>query len=342
MLKSPDMRVGFGVTLLPNALDEFQSWCRIAEETGFDTVGVGDSQSLYREVFITSTLCAQVTERIKFGPRVINPMTRHPTVAASGAATLAEVAPGRAILGIGSGDSAVHNAGVRPANMGEMRAYTTALSALLKDGTAEFAGETAKLTWGSADVPIYMAASGPKTLELAGEIADGVIIQTGLLPEIIEDSLNHVRRGAERAGRDFDKIDKTWFPWVSVGSNRETAINAIKHSLASGAKHLGRFTTTGKHIPSQFLDKIRDAKKRYRFDQHQQPENDNARLIEELGLVDYLADRFAIVGTVDDCAAKIEAAAEAGANHFWMSVHFDDKARFMREWSETVMAKFRS
>ena len=161
------------------------------------------------------------------------------------------------------------------------------------------------------------------------------------MPEIIEDSLNHVRRGAERAGRDFDKIDKTWFPWVSVGPSREAAIHEIKHSIASGAKHLGRFTTAGKHIPSQFLDKIREAKKRYRFDQHQQPENDNARLIEELGLVDYLADRFAIVGTVEDCVTKIEAAAEAGADHFWMSVHFDDKERFMREWSETVMAKFK-
>jgi 5,10-methylenetetrahydromethanopterin reductase len=324
MLKSPDMRVGFGVTLLPNALAEFQSWCRTAEESGFDTVGIGDSQSLYREVFITSALCAHVTERVKFGPRVINPMTRHPAVAASGAATLAELAPGRAILGIGSGDSAVHNAGVRPANLGEMRDYTTALSALLKQGIAEFQGEPAKLTWGPADVPIYMAASGPKTLELAGEVADGVIIQTGLLPEIIEDSLNHVRRGAERAGRDFDKI-----------------VNAIKHSIASGAKHLGRFTTVGKHIPSQFLDKIREARKRYRFDQHQQPDNDNARLIEELGLVDYLADRFAIVGTVAECVAKIEAAAEAGADHFWMSIHFDDKERFMREWSDTVMDKFR-
>ena len=173
MLKSPDMRVGFGVTLLPNALDEFQSWCRTAEETGFDTVGVGDSQSLYREVFITSALCAQVTERVSFGPRVINPMTRHPAVAASGAATLAELAPGRAILGIGSGDSAVHNAGIRPANLAEMRDYTTALTGLMQDGSAEYQGETANLTWGPADVPVYMAASGPKTLELAGEVADG-------------------------------------------------------------------------------------------------------------------------------------------------------------------------
>lgn len=341
MLRREDTRVGFGVTLLPNGLDEFKSWCKTAEDSGFDTVGIGDSQSLYREVFITAALCAGCTERVKFGPRVINPMTRHPAVAASGAATLAELAPGRALLGIGSGDSSVHNAGVRPARMAEMRDYTVAVHDLLHTGEAQYQGEPVKLTWGPADVPVYVAASGPKTLELAGEVADGVIIQTGLLPEIIEDSLACIRRGAERAGRDYDAIDKTWFPWVSVAGTRDAAIHAIRHSLASGAKHLGRFTTAGKHIPSQFLDKIREAKKRYRFDQHQQPENDNARLIEELGLVDYLADRFAIAGSVDDCAKKIETAAEAGARHFWMSVHFDDKERFMREWSDTVMRRFR-
>ena len=80
MLRREDTRVGFGVTLLPNALDEFLSWCRTAEDNGFDTIGVGDSQSLYREVFITAALCAQETKRVKFGPRVINPMTRHQTL----------------------------------------------------------------------------------------------------------------------------------------------------------------------------------------------------------------------------------------------------------------------
>jgi alkanesulfonate monooxygenase SsuD/methylene tetrahydromethanopterin reductase-like flavin-dependent oxidoreductase (luciferase family) len=71
------------------------------------------------------------------------------------------------------------------------------------------------------------------------------------------------------------------------------------------------------------------------------PGSDNVKMIEDLGLVDYLADRFAIVGTVDDCIRKIEAAAEAGAKHFWMSVHFPDKERFMREFGESVMARFK-
>ena len=115
-------------------------------------------------------------------------------------------------------------------------------------------------------------------------------------------------------------------------------IEAVVRRQLTTLREYRRQGLSTSQIHAQFLT---DAKKRYRFDQHQQPDNDNARLIEELGLVDYLADRFAIVGPVEDCVAKIEAAAEAGATHFWMSVHFADKERFMREWSATVMAMFR-
>lgn len=330
-------KIGFAVTLLPNGLDEFVSWCKTAEDCGFNAVGIGDSQSLYREAFLASALALQHTERVKVGPRVINPVTRHPAVSASGVLTLEEMAPGRALLGIGTGDSSVHNAGVKPANMAQTQAYTQAIKDLLTDGETTYHGETARLTWGSADIPLYIAASGPKTLELAGEVADGVIIQTGLLPEVVEDALACIRRGAERAGRDFDKIDKTWFPWVNVAASKEEAIDNILHSLASGAKHLGRFTTQGKHIPENMIPLIEQVYAEYKFEQHQIPGNDNGKLVKRLGLAEYLADRFAIVGTPEDCVRKIQEAAEAGARHFWMSVHFPDKEVFMKQWSETVM-----
>tara|TARA_B100000674_G_C37953466_1_gene968414 strand:+ start:365 stop:1390 length:1026 start_codon:yes stop_codon:yes gene_type:complete len=330
-------RIGFAVTLLPNSLDEFVSWCRTAEVSGFNAVGIGDSQSLYRETFLASALALQNTSDIKVGPRVINPITRHPAVSASGVLTLEEIAPGRALLGIGTGDSSVHNAGVKPANMARTKDYTIAIKELLTEGETIYQGETARLTWGRADIPVYVAASGPKTLELAGEVADGVIIQTGLLPEVVEDALNCIKRGAERAGRDFNKIDKTWFPWVNVAANKEEAIENILHSLASGAKHLGRFTTKGKHIPESMVPLIEKVYAEYKFEQHQIPGNDNGKLIKKLGLAEYLADRFAIVGNSKDCARKVAEAAEAGARHFWMSVHFPDKEDFMREWNEKVI-----
>ena len=78
----------------------------------------------------------------------------------------------------------MHNAGVKPANMAKTKDYTIAIKELLTKGETVYDGEIARLTWGNADIPVYVAASGHKTLELAGEVADGVIIQTGLLRKL--------------------------------------------------------------------------------------------------------------------------------------------------------------
>lgn len=335
------MRVRFGITFLPNAPHEFAEWCRVAEETGFDIIGVADSQSLYRDVYVSAAVCAMNTERIRFGPRVINPLTRHPAVAASAALTLEELAPGRTILGIGTGDSAIYNIGLKPATHAAMREYLTAIRELLTTGETEYQGRQVRLTWGRADIPIYIAASGPKTLRLAGQIADGVVINTGLLPEVIQASIAEVRRGAEEAGRDPAEIDMWWLPLTNVADDRDQAIDEIKMSLASAGSHLSRFTTEGKFIPPDLLPRIKELGDRYHFDQHDKPDSANRQLIEELGLVDYLADRFSVAGTPEDCIRKLERAIEAGARQFWMSVHFDDKVRFMRDWARRVMPAFR-
>ena len=335
------MGVRFGITFLPNAPGELVEWARTAEATGFDIVGIADSQSLYREVYVCAALCAVGTERIRFGPRVINPLTRHPAVAASAAATLEELAPGRTMLGIGSGDSAVYNLGLKGSTLAEMREYLLAVRGLLTHGTAEYRGQIGRLTWARANVPLYLAASGPKTLRLAGQIADGVVINTGLLPEIIRDSIDQVRHGAEEAGRSLADVDLWWLPLTNLADDRRAAIDEITMSLASAGSHLARFTTEGKHIPPELLGKVVALGARYHFDQHDKPDSANRRLVAELGLVDYLADRFSVAGTAEDCIRKLERAVEAGATQFWMSVHFDDKVRFMRDWASRVMPAFR-
>jgi 5,10-methylenetetrahydromethanopterin reductase len=333
--------VRFGVNFVPGAPAEVIEWCRLAEASGFDVVSISDSQSLYRDVYVCLTLCAVNTRRIRFGPRVITPLTRHPAVAAAAAATLEELAPGRTIIGIGTGDSAAYMLGLKPANLAQLREYALAIRGLLTTGTADFGGRAPRLTWARARIPIYFAASGPKTLRLAGQVADGVVIRTGLLPEVIRDSIAQVHRGAEEAGRDRKAVDLWWWPDVNVGPDRRQAVEEIKTSLAAAGNHLTRFTTDGKHIPPELLDRVKELGTRYQFDEHVKADGANGRLIEELGLVDYLADRFAVVGTPGECIRKLEQAIEAGARQFWMSVHFKDKARLMRDWARVVMPAFR-
>src|SRR5215470_12317743 len=125
---------------------ETVEWARTAEACGFELLGVSDSQSICREVYMTLALCAVNTERIRFGPRVITPITRHPAVAASAAATREELAPGRTVLAIGSGDSAAFNVGLRPASLAELSAYAETIRALLATGHAIYHGAAATLT----------------------------------------------------------------------------------------------------------------------------------------------------------------------------------------------------
>ena len=100
-------RIGFGVNFMPTApVPQVVEWAKAVERHGYDLLGISDSQSISRDVYVTLAHCATATAQVRFGPRVITPVTRHPAVAASAAATLAELAPGRTLIGIGSGDSA--------------------------------------------------------------------------------------------------------------------------------------------------------------------------------------------------------------------------------------------
>jgi 5,10-methylenetetrahydromethanopterin reductase len=334
--------VEFGINFMPTApAREVAGWARAVEDHGFSILGISDSQSICREIYTTLALCATSTARIRLGPRVITPVTRHPAAAASAAATLEELAPGRTMLAIGSGDSAAYNIGLKPVALAELSDYALTIRRLLAEGRAEYHGATAHFTWARPRVPIFLAASGPKTLRLAGRIADGVVVRTGIAPDVIRDSIAQVREGAREAGRDPDAVEMWWWPDANVAASRREAVAEITMSLASAGNHLSRFTTEGKHIPPELLPKVRELGRRYTFGDHVAPGSANGRLIEELGLTDYLADRFAIAGTPAECIRTIERAVDAGARRFWISIHFDDKLRFMRDWATKIMPAFR-
>jgi 5,10-methylenetetrahydromethanopterin reductase len=334
--------IQFGINFMPTApAREVAGWARAVEARGFSLLGVSDSPSICRELYTALALCATSTERIRLGPRVITPASRHPAVAASGAATLEELAPGRTMLAIGSGDSAAYNAGLKPVSLAGLTEYTQTIRRLLSEGRADYQGAATRFTWSRPRVPIFLAASGPKTLRLAGQIADGVVVRTGIAPEVVRDSIEQVQRGAKEAGRDPDAVEMWWWPDANVAASRHEAIAEITMSLASAGNHLSRFTTEGKHIPPELLPRVQELGQRYTFGDHVAPGSGNGRLIEELGLVDYLADRFAIVGTPAECIKTIERAVDAGARRFWISIHFDDKQRFLRDWSTRIMPAFR-
>ena len=195
--------LSLGVRVPPcRTVDELVETVRRAEEFGFDRVWFPDSQLLWRDVFTVLTAAALGTERIGLGTAVTNLATRHPTVLASAARSVAEVAPGRFVLGLGVGNSAVGPIGLRQTRAAELCEGVAMLRTLLSGAEWDFGdGVRSRLRDPRPEVPIHLAASGPRNLRLAGEIADGVILLSGVSPATLAAAGARVREGAAAAGR---------------------------------------------------------------------------------------------------------------------------------------------
>src|SRR5499426_1149994 len=133
----------FGIVLLPESFAGFARLCREVEDSGFDWLRVADSQSVFRELYVALTVAALNTSRVRLGPLVTNPLTRHLVVTASAMASVDEVAGGRAVLGLGSGDSAIYTIGAPPATLAGLEESIVTLGRLTAGEMVERAGERA-------------------------------------------------------------------------------------------------------------------------------------------------------------------------------------------------------
>jgi 5,10-methylenetetrahydromethanopterin reductase len=173
-----------------------------AETLGWDAALIPDSQLRRRDTYVMLAAGAQATERIMLGTLLANPVNRHPTVTASSIATIDELAPGRVLLGWGIGDTAVRLAGLHPARVKELESSTRLMRALLDGESVEVgAARPARLPH-HRPVPIWIAAGGPRTLRMAGGVADGVFIRVGTHAGNLKTSIDAIRAGAAEAGRD--------------------------------------------------------------------------------------------------------------------------------------------
>ncbi|RMF37354.1 MAG: LLM class flavin-dependent oxidoreductase, partial [Chloroflexi bacterium] len=187
-------------------------YVRYAEEKGFEAVWQAESR-LVRDAIVPMAAFAAVTERIKVGSGVINNWTRNIGLLAATFLTLDDLAPDRIICGIGAWwDPLARNVGIRRRKpLTAMRETVTVLRRLLNMENVTFHGEFVHVTGIELDVvhgrreprnvPIYIGATGMKMMELAGEIADGVVLNYCVPPEYNDRALEHLETGARRAGR---------------------------------------------------------------------------------------------------------------------------------------------
>ncbi len=329
----------FGIVFLPESLAGFGELCREAEASGFEWLGVADSQSVFRELYVALTVAALNTSRIRLGPLVTNPLTRHLVVTASAIASVDELSRGRAVLGIGSGDSAIYTLGAPPATVAGLEDSIVTLGRLTSGEPVRREGRTWQVHRSARRVPIYLAAEGPRTLELGGRLADGVIVGLGLTPDVIALSLAAIERGARAAGRTLADVDVWWFAKTNVADTHDEAVLPIKMALAASANHAFRFTVEGKGVPAELHEPIKGLQREYNAHHHEIDGGGNTGLTDRWELTEFLVDRFAIAGTPSECVAQIDRARAAGAHQFMITSFVPDPRAFMRRWAREVAGK---
>lgn len=216
---------------------------RLAETLGYDTAWIADSHLVCRELWVTLGACAAATKRIRLGPGVTVPHTRHVSVTASAIATLAEMAEGRVVLGIGTGGSSAGTMGLsvqKVARVATLEAMVTSVRELIARRTMRFeSGTEGHIAWLArpAAVPIYVAGSGPKMLDAAGRLGDGAIMYATTSPLILRAGLRFVEEGARQAGRRLADLDvAVWAP-ISIGRDRALARDHVRGRVASAMRH---------------------------------------------------------------------------------------------------------
>ncbi|MFL2651224.1 MAG: LLM class flavin-dependent oxidoreductase [Anaerolineales bacterium] len=217
-------------------------YAQYAEKKGFEAVWQAESR-LVRDAIVPMAAFAAHTSTIKVGSGVINNWTRNIGLLASTLLTLDDLAPDRIICGIGAWwDPLASNVGIRRRKpLLAMRETVELLRKLLALENVTYEGEFHQLKGVELDVvhgrsearnvPIYIGATGPKMMELTGEIADGVVLNYCVPPNYNDRAMQQLEDGAKRVGRDLDEIDRPQLIVCSVHEDRAKAIEGAKTLL---------------------------------------------------------------------------------------------------------------
>jgi 5,10-methylenetetrahydromethanopterin reductase len=296
---------------MPGDLPIFTESVRKAEEVGYSRAWLVDGQLLWRNVFVYMTHGLAATEHIPFGTAVTNPFTRHYTVVANAHATLAEIYPGRVILGMGRGDNSVRTLGRGPVSTNEFKEVIPKLRKLMAGDTADHDGTEIKILWVEGDVPevpIMMPATGPKNLRLAGALADIVMIQVGLHPKAVKWAIDHIHAGAESAGRDPAEIQTTMYTAMWVSDDLNECRGMTRWLAACAANHIEQVARNVKDhgMPPEMARILDVPRGHYDYAGHLDPR------VERSEYPNDIVDDFAFNGTPERILEMLHELAEVG------------------------------
>src|SRR6478672_2363000 len=303
------------------------------EAAGWDGLLVVDSQNLSGDPYVALALAAVATKRIGLGTGVTNSVTRHAAATAAAITSVNRISNGRAVLGIGRGDSALAHLGRAPARLAQFERYLKQLQAYLGGDPVPFdeidipaevappmsglhlhdAPPDSRIGWiaeglkRGAKVPVEVAASGPKVIALSALHAERVMFTLGADVERLQWGIELARKTRAAAGLDPDAI--AFGAYINMGCH--TNIDAARGLVRGGLTTFARFSVMHGKANGPLSDKDREQLEtlvtNYDMKQHTRADSRQAGT-----LADDFVDRFAVVGPPDRCIARLRELATLG------------------------------
>ncbi|MFI9804679.1 TIGR03842 family LLM class F420-dependent oxidoreductase [Streptomyces sp. NPDC052301] len=291
-----------------------------AERNGFRYGWTFDSAVLWQEPFVIYSQILANTTKLKVGPMVTNPGTRTWEVTASTFATLNDMFGNRTVCGIGRGDSAMRVAGRTPNTLARISEAMKVIRALGRGEEADLGGTKIRFPWirEGAELPVWMAAYGPKALKMTGEEADGFILQLSDL-YLTEYMVKAVKAAAVAAGRDPSEVTVCVAApaYVTEDDSPEALAHAREQCRWFGgmvgnhvADLVARYGEHSAQVPEELTEYIK-ARQGYDYSHHGRSGNPDTRFVP-----DEIVDRFCVIGPPAQHVEKLKALRALGVDQF--------------------------
>lgn len=308
---------------------------RRAENNGFDYGWTFDSAVLWQEPFVIYSRILAETQRLIVGPMVTNPSTRTWEVTASTFATLNEMYGNRTVCGIGRGDSALRVAGRKPNTLTRLGEAIDAIRDLAEGREAVVDGSPMRIPWiENSRLPVWMAAYGPKALALAGQQADGFILQLAD-PFLTEWMVMAVRTAAAVAGRDPDEVTICVAAPAYVGDDLDHAREQCRWFGGMVGNHVAdlvsRYGEGSGAVPESLTAYVKE-RQGYDYSHHGRTGNPDTAFVP-----DEIVDRFCLLGPAEAHIEKLERLRALGVDQFAVYAMHDAKESTIDAYGERII-----
>jgi probable F420-dependent oxidoreductase len=330
----------FGVTVLPDPpFSRFLELVQLSEKHGFEYAWTYDSHILWQESYATLPIVADRTERIKLGHFVTNPGIRDATITASWYATMQDLSNGRMVMGIGRGDSSRRVVGLKPVKVADFEARCAMMKELMNGRKVAWNDKELELTWVRSELPeieMWIAGYGPKALAVAGRVGDGVIIQLAD-PQIIQWIMDTARKSAEEAGRDPSALKCIVGAPSKVTDDLPKAREEVRWFPAMVSNHVMDLIEKygfESEIPAALTDYVK-ARKFYDYKDHSRVGAAHGEFV-----TDEIAERFTVIGNVEECVAKLRELESVGVDQFNIYLMTHGQEETLAAYGDEIIPEF--